>query len=125
MYESCDNKVAFLIVSIALMSGEKGLLSGVIYAVKKGTCENCPCYPFILKSGALLSGDHCNNSVFVRQSGQPIRVPMAVVIQEMVAADCAGVLFTRDPVNGSPERMVINANYGLGEVRKQILQTGA
>jgi pyruvate,water dikinase len=42
---------------------------------------------------------------------------MAVVIQEMVAAESAGVLFTRDPISGNPSEMVITANYGLGEVR--------
>jgi hypothetical protein len=41
---------------------------------------------------------------------------MAVVIQEMVAADAAGVMFSRDPVTGNPSRVVITANYGLGEV---------
>jgi pyruvate,water dikinase len=40
---------------------------------------------------------------------------VAVVIQEMVNAECAGVLFTRNPVDGSDER-VIEAAWGLGEV---------
>lgn len=40
---------------------------------------------------------------------------MAVVLQEMVAADVAGVLFTRNPVTGVRER-VIEASWGLGEV---------
>ena len=39
---------------------------------------------------------------------------MAVVIQAMVPADVAGVMFTRDPRTGAPER-VIEASYGLGE----------
>jgi phosphoenolpyruvate synthase/pyruvate phosphate dikinase len=42
---------------------------------------------------------------------------MAVVIQEMVDAESAGVMFTRDPVTGNPSRIMITANYGLGEVR--------
>ncbi|KAG1682237.1 putative phosphoenolpyruvate synthase [Nymphon striatum] len=50
-----------------------------------------------------------------RQNGQPINVGMGVVVQEMVAADTAGVLFTRDPVNGSPAVISIAANYGIGE----------
>lgn len=41
---------------------------------------------------------------------------MGVVIQEMVKADQAGVLFTRDPVTGDCATMVINSNYGVGEV---------
>lgn len=40
---------------------------------------------------------------------------MAVVLQEMVAADVAGVLFTRHPVTGDRER-VIEASWGLGEM---------
>jgi phosphoenolpyruvate synthase/pyruvate phosphate dikinase len=52
-----------------------------------------------------------------RQNGQPILTGMAVVIQEMVDAESAGVMFTRDPVTGNPSRIMITANYGLGEVR--------
>ena len=39
---------------------------------------------------------------------------MAVVIQALVDADVAGVLFTRHPVTGADER-VIEASWGLGE----------
>ncbi|MDQ4104496.1 MAG: hypothetical protein M3186_12575 [Actinomycetota bacterium] len=41
-------------------------------------------------------------------------VRMAVVVQELVDADVAGVLFTRNPVTGAAER-VIEASWGLGE----------
>ena len=47
---------------------------------------------------------------------------MAVVVQEMVDADSAGVLFSRDPVTGNPSQIVITANYGLGEVRSCFLK---
>jgi len=40
---------------------------------------------------------------------------MAVVVQRMVDARCAGVLFTVDPTSGDPARMVIEAVAGLGE----------
>jgi pyruvate,water dikinase len=40
---------------------------------------------------------------------------MAVVLQEMVASEVAGVLFTRHPVTGARERLV-EASWGLGEV---------
>ena len=46
---------------------------------------------------------------------------MGVVIQEMVDADSAGVIFSRDPVTGNPSQIVITANYGLGEVRIHVL----
>jgi pyruvate,water dikinase len=42
-------------------------------------------------------------------------VSLAVVVQEMVAAEAAGVLFTADPFSGSREDITINAAFGLGE----------
>lgn len=42
-------------------------------------------------------------------------VRCAVVVCEMVQAQCAGVLFTCDPVSGRRDRYVINASAGLGE----------
>lgn len=40
---------------------------------------------------------------------------LAVVAQELVDADAAGVLFTADPVSGRRDHIVINAAFGLGE----------
>jgi len=42
----------------------------------------------------------------------PIRI--GVIIQRLVAADVAGVLFTRNPITGADE-LVIEASWGLGE----------
>lgn len=42
------------------------------------------------------------------------RCGMGVVVQELVPAEVAGVLFTRNPVTGAAER-VIEASWGLGE----------
>jgi pyruvate,water dikinase len=39
---------------------------------------------------------------------------VAVVVQRMIEPDCAGVMFTRNPLDGSDER-VIEASWGLGE----------
>jgi pyruvate,water dikinase len=39
---------------------------------------------------------------------------MAVLIQPLIDADCAGVMFTRNPVDGADER-IIEAAWGLGE----------
>lgn len=41
---------------------------------------------------------------------------MAVVVQQMVQSEKAGVAFTADPSTGAPDRVVIEAAYGLGEV---------
>lgn len=43
------------------------------------------------------------------------QVALAVVIQEMIESETAGVLFTVNPVNRHAEEMQINASYGLGE----------
>lgn len=40
---------------------------------------------------------------------------VAVVVQRMVAAEKSGVMFTVDPAAGDPERLVIEAAWGLGE----------
>ena len=41
---------------------------------------------------------------------------IAVVVQELVPAQRAGVLFTADPSTGSQERLIVEAAFGLGEV---------
>ncbi len=46
--------------------------------------------------------------------GLPSEPRIGVVIQELVIADCAGVLFTPNPANGADE-IVIEASWGLGE----------
>jgi pyruvate,water dikinase len=50
-----------------------------------------------------------------RRLGLPREARMAVVVQRMVDATCAGVMFTRSPIDGADER-VIEAAWGLGEV---------
>lgn len=41
---------------------------------------------------------------------------VAVVVQRMVDAECAGVAFTADPATGDTSVLVIEAAFGLGEV---------
>ena len=40
---------------------------------------------------------------------------MAVVVQQLVPAEVAGVLFTRDPLDPDGKRMLAEASWGLGE----------
>jgi phosphohistidine swiveling domain-containing protein len=42
-------------------------------------------------------------------------VALAVVVQEMVNADAAGILFTANPLTGNRDELLINAAWGLGE----------
>ena len=46
-------------------------------------------------------------------TGEPA---MAVVIQQMINSEKAGVAFTADPSNGAQDRVVIEGAFGLGEV---------
>ncbi len=50
-----------------------------------------------------------------QQGIAPEGVTLAVVIQEMVFADAAGILFTANPVSGKRNEVVITAAWGLGE----------
>jgi phosphohistidine swiveling domain-containing protein len=43
------------------------------------------------------------------------KVQIAVVVQSMVQARSAGVLFTRNPLSSSESEMMIESNFGLGE----------
>jgi rifampicin phosphotransferase len=40
---------------------------------------------------------------------------VAVVIQRLVAADAAGILFTADPMSGATDTVQVNAAWGLGD----------
>ncbi|KPJ09368.1 putative phosphoenolpyruvate synthase [Papilio machaon] len=55
-----------------------------------------------------------NSSYYRRQNGQPCSCGGGVVVQALASARVAGVLFTRHPL-GDPSRLLITANYGLGE----------
>ena len=40
---------------------------------------------------------------------------LAVVVQQMVASERSGILFTADPRSGATDRVVVEATFGLGE----------
>ena len=42
-------------------------------------------------------------------------IALAVVVQLLISAEAAGILFTANPLNGHRDQMVINASWGLGE----------
>jgi rifampicin phosphotransferase len=50
-----------------------------------------------------------------RQEIDQLTVKLAVVVQEMVPAEVAGVMFTANPVTGARDEIVIDASPGLGE----------
>jgi phosphohistidine swiveling domain-containing protein len=50
-----------------------------------------------------------------RQGIGPNGLSLAVVVQELVPAEAAGILFTANPVDGHRDQAIISAAWGLGE----------
>jgi pyruvate,water dikinase len=50
-----------------------------------------------------------------RQGIRPEEVSIAVVVQQLIRAEVAGVVFTANPMTGARDELVINAAWGLGE----------
>ncbi|HEY7278895.1 MAG TPA: PEP/pyruvate-binding domain-containing protein, partial [Trebonia sp.] len=50
-----------------------------------------------------------------RRGIEPGDVSIAVVVQRLVPAQAAGVMFTIDPLDGAHDTIVVSANWGLGE----------
>jgi len=51
-----------------------------------------------------------------RQHGLSVEgMCMAILVQEFIPADVSAVVFSGNPVTGSPDEVVINASWGLGE----------
>lgn len=50
-----------------------------------------------------------------RQGIQSEGVALAVVVQELVPAEVAGILFTVDPIRGNREQIHVSAAWGLGD----------
>jgi pyruvate,water dikinase len=51
-----------------------------------------------------------------RQQGLSVERPqIAVLVQQLVAADVAAVVFSANPISGNRDEVMINASWGLGE----------
>jgi pyruvate,water dikinase len=64
--------------------------------------------------GVHASGLDAGAGAYRTRLGLDEMILMAVVVQELIDADAAGVLFTRNPVTGAAE-LIIEASWGLGE----------
>src|SRR6266700_5415270 len=51
----------------------------------------------------------------IRNHIAPEEVSLAVVVQKLVSADAAGIMFTANPMTGKHDQIMINAAWGLGE----------
>jgi rifampicin phosphotransferase len=121
-------------VSAAITSALAPFGAEAAYAVRSSaTAEDLPGASFagqqdtylnIVGSSAVLHHiSRCWASLFteravtyrLRQGFDHRKVSMAVVIQQMVFPQAAGVLFTADPVTGNRKVACVEASFGLGE----------
>jgi pyruvate,water dikinase len=60
---------------------------------------------------------HSERSLVYRRENQLTMtdIQVAVVMQEMISPDKSGVMFTCDPIASDPDKIMINAVYGVGE----------
>lgn len=63
----------------------------------------------------LLSVDNARSIAYRGVQSRSVEVEMNIVVQRMVDARSAGVLFTVNPVNARRDQVVIDAVHGLGE----------
>jgi pyruvate,water dikinase len=121
-------------IEVAVLDAWRRLGEDRVYAVRSSaTVEDAGTHSFAGQfesflnvrgdSGLLEAIRKCWLSLFteralayhLRNGLPPSATAMAVVVQEMVAADHAGVMFTVDPATGSASRIVIEAVPGTGE----------
>ncbi|CAG0882792.1 unnamed protein product [Cyprideis torosa] len=111
--EDWDSESSFAVRSSAL--GEDGEESSG--AGQNATFLGCKGVSEVLENVMRCWGSNFayRSVVYRRLHGLPIVARMAVVIQSMVPAKCAGVIFTCDPVTKDPSVVFISANHGVGE----------
>lgn len=93
-------------------------LSGAAFAGQHDTFLNCFGANEIVEKvkDCFISLWHDRAILYRHQQGfTQNEVTMAVVVQEMVHAQKAGVGFSINPINSNVKQIMINANYGLGE----------
>ena len=93
-------------------------LSGAAFAGQHDTFLNCHGADEIVEKirDCFISLWHDRAILYRHQQGfSQDEVTMAVVVQQMVHAEKAGVGFSINPINSNVREIMINANYGLGE----------
>lgn len=59
--------------------------------------------------------DHARSYLTQRFAAGESAPAMSVIVQELIDADAAGVVFSKNPITGNEDEIVINASFGLGE----------
>jgi pyruvate,water dikinase len=121
-------------VAAAIIGALTGLGEEAAYAVRSSaTAEDLPTSSFagqhdtylnIVGAPAILQSiSRCWASLFteravtyrLRNGLDHRKAEMAVVVQQMVFAEVAGVMFTAEPVTGDRKVVTVDASFGLGE----------
>jgi phosphohistidine swiveling domain-containing protein len=120
-------------LAVEIRSAYRQMGGGAVAVRSSATAEDLPGAAFagqqetflnILDEGALLEAvQACWVSLWsqravlyrLRQNVEQATVRLAVVVQRMVPADIAGVMFTANPLSGARDELVIDASPGLGE----------
>lgn len=120
-------------LATAILRGYAGLGEPPVAVRSSATAEDLPEASFagqqesflnVTTEGALLQAvRRCWASLWTgraiayraRQHLEPAGLSLAVVVQELVDAEAAGILFTADPLTGAPDIVQIDAAWGLGE----------
>ncbi len=112
--KSTGNKNVFVAVRSSATAED---LPGASFAGQQETFLN------ISRTELVNSVHKCWSSLFTpraifyreKQGFEHDQVSMAVVVQEMVDSDKAGVVFTVNPMTGDSDQLIIEAGWGLGE----------
>lgn len=120
-------------IRAAVIAGYAGLGGGAVAVRSSGTAEDLPTAAFAGQQESYLNviGEDavvdavrdCWASLWTDRAVRyrerlglgADEVGLAVVVQRMVDAEVAGVMFTADPVTGEREVVVVEASAGLGE----------
>jgi pyruvate,water dikinase len=107
----CDNGRPRAVRSSAVKEDSAGASYAGTYCTVLGVCDPDAAVAAVRRVHASLDAPAARA---YRAQMKLARSRMGVVVQELVPAEVAGVLFTRNPVTGAAER-VIEASWGLGE----------
>jgi len=94
--DSAEASFAGQHLTLLNVAGEAELLTAVERCAASGASEEAEAYRRARQGGGTSAG-------------------VAVIVQAMVRAECAGVVFTANPVSGASDELVIEAISGLGD----------
>lgn len=92
-------------------------LASAAFAGQHDSFLNCSKQQVLGKIKACFASLWNDRAILYREQNnfKHLEASMAVVVQEMIPCEVAGVMFSVNPVTGNFDECMVNANYGLGE----------